>query len=341
MRRCLFFAVAAILLLSCQGGNKTLPDSGRGIYYWKTDFRITPSDSAFLADHRIDRIYLRYFDVVLSNKAITGYSGAIPNASVTFSSPVPEGLEIVPVVFFTLEALHDMTVSGSIPAIARKVWERVDAMSRANGVPAIRQIQIDCDYTEMSREGYFALCEALADILHAHGVRLSSTLRLHQLRDKVPPVDAVALMLYNTGNFRRPDVENSILDPDIVKTYLKRRYNLPVSIALPVYGWGIWLRDGKYKSILHRSDYSDTLLYAPLDGNRFTVKADHILEGHALQQGDVIRRELSLYETVAQVHDYAVDRLHPSQVILYHLDSLCLSRYSSQEIETLYCYEQD
>ena len=339
MRRVLFILAALVLLVSCRGGVKDAGEASRGVYYWKTDFVITPADSAFLAAHRVERIYLRYFDVVLSNTAITGYKGAVPNATVTFSSKVPEGIEIVPVVFFTLEALKDMTCSGSIPEISRKLWERIDAMSRANGVPPVGEIQIDCDYTSETREGYFALCTVLRDLLHEKGLRLSSTLRLHQLRDAVPPVDAVTVILYNTGNFRRADIDNSILDPDIVRAYLKGRYSLPASIALPTYAWGIWLRDGHYKSILHWNDYSDTLLYAPAGGNRYTVREGHLLEGHELLPGDVIRREGSPYPLVKEVHDYALDMLHTREVVLYHLDSACLSGYSNEEIETLYAYE--
>ena len=341
MRKSLLLLAAALLLLSCQGGRQRAERQHRGIYYWKTDFSISPSDSAFLADHRIDRIYLRFFDVILANKAITGYTGAIPNASVTFSSRVPEGVEIVPVVFITLEALKDMTYGGKAAEVAAKIDTRLDAMVRANGVGPVREVQVDCDYTERTQEGFFAFCRALGALLEKRGVTLSSTLRLHQLRGEAPPVSSVSLMLYNTGNFRDPDAGNSILEPEIVRNYLRGRYKLPATVALPVYGWGVWMRDGKYRSLLHKSDYSDTTLYRAGDDGRYEVLRDHIVEGHDLLAGDQVRLELSPYETVSEVHDYALDKLGGGDVILYHLDSLCLSRYTFEQIETLYSYAND
>ena len=336
MRKALLPVMCALLLLSCGRGGSGKGETFRGIYYWKTDFTITPADSAFLAEHRIDRIYLRFFDVVLSNKAITGYEGAIPNATVTFSSPQPNGIEIVPVVFITLEALKDMTFSGKTDAVAEKIVTRIDAMCRARGIGPVREVQVDCDYTERTEKGYFALCQALRKQLAGKGIGLSSTLRLYQLRDNPPPVDAVTLMLYNTDNFRRPDVENSILNPETVKAYLKGGYRLPASVALPVYAWGIWSRDGQFRSILHKSDYSDSLLYRQGDGNRFVVQKDHIVEGHEILAGDVIRLETSPYDVVSGVREYALGHIDTRSIVLYHLDSLCLSAYSSEQIETLY-----
>ena len=342
MRKVLLFAVVSLLLLSCgRKGRSGEGEAFRGIYYWKTDFVITPSDSAFLSAHRIDRIYLRFFDVILSNKAITGYTGPVPNATVTFSSPKPESIEIVPVVFITLEALKDMTVSGRTGESAGKIFSRIDAMCRSHGLGPLREIQIDCDYTERTKDGYFALCKALRAFLEPKGISLTSTLRLHQLRDAAPPVDAVSLMLYNTDNFRRADVDNSILNPQTVKTYLKGDYPLPASVALPLYSWGIWMRDGSFRAILHKSEYSDTLLYKAGEDNRYTVIRDHIVEGHDLREGDVIRMESSPIEVVTEVQEYARRYLGSRSVILYHLDSLSLSRYSFDQIEKLYSHASD
>lgn len=336
MRKNFLLVLGLLLLFSCGRGGREGEETFRGIYYWKTDFRITPSDSAFLAAHRIDRIYLRFFDVVLANKAITGYEGAIPNATAVFSSPQPEGIEIVPVVFVTLEALKDMTFSGKTDAVAEKLVTRIDAMCRANGIGPVREVQLDCDYTERTEKGYFALCHSLREKLAGKNIALSSTLRLHQLRDAAPPVDAVTLMLYNTDNFRRPDVGNSILNPETVKAYLKGDYRLPASVALPVYSWGIWMRDGQFRSILHKSEFGDTLLYRPEAGNRYVVRKDHIVEGHDILTGDVIRLETSPYDVVSLVREYALSHLKTRSIVLYHLDSLCLSAYSSEQIESLY-----
>ena len=269
MRKVLLFAVVSLLLLSCgRKGRSGEGEAFRGIYYWKTDFVITPSDSAFLSAHRIDRIYLRFFDVILSNKAITGYTGPVPNATVTFSSPKPESIEIVPVVFITLEALKDMTVSGRTGESAGKIFSRIDAMCRSHGLGPLREIQIDCDWTITTRRSYFDFLSTLRNLAHDQRLQLSTTIRFHQLTQPVPPADRGVLMVYNTGDVTRLDCEKPILNLDDVKPYVHHLddYHLPLSAAYPLFTWRVLFRGGKEEAIrkkLLEDDNIDAVIGLP------------------------------------------------------------------------------
>ena len=51
----------------------------RSIYYWSTTFQLDSTKRTFLKEHQINRIYLRYFDVVVDDNG-----EPMPNATVRF-----------------------------------------------------------------------------------------------------------------------------------------------------------------------------------------------------------------------------------------------------------------
>ena len=87
-----------------------------------------------------------------------------------------------------------------------------------------------------------------------------------------PPVDYGALMVYNTGDPRKSQERNPILDYRDVAPYLKRldSYPLPLATAYPVFRW---LRTVEAEEILkvkqamekERSDLSRLIITYHLD----------------------------------------------------------------------------
>jgi len=65
---------------------------------------------------------------------------------------------------------------------------------------------------------------------------------------------------------------------------------------------------------------------------------NHLLESHELQKGDIIRLENSRYEEIMKVKKLAENKLKQDDysVILYHLDSKNLSKYTTNEIKDIY-----
>lgn len=83
-------------------------------------------------------------------------------------------------------------------------------------------------------------------------MRVSVTVRLHQLRDEAPNADYGVLMVYNTGDVRNPDGHNPILSKEAVEPYLKnlKDYSLPLCAAYPNFNWPVIYspaEDGKLK----------------------------------------------------------------------------------------------
>ena len=313
--------------------------TGNAVYYWKTRFELKPSETAFLQENDIKRIYLRYFDVDYERNPVTHEEWIVPIGTVSFISEQPDSMEIVPTVFITVSALVHIRDNKLVSDSATKIVQRVLNMSSYNEIGPIREVQLDCDWTESTQDTYFALCLEVKELLKKVNAILSSTIRLHQLRLPAPPVDRGVLMLYNTGAMRDPAEMNSILNIDDVKLYLKgepKKYALPLDFAYPTYSWGLWFRDHEFKGTLHQNDYSDLSQYAANGDSTYTVCKEHIIEGHHLVPGDIIRLETSEINAIKETSSL-VNATFPGnhRSIIYHLDGDNLKHFTQDEIEVI------
>ncbi len=306
---------------------------GNAIYYWKTTFQLSDTDRRFLQTHNIKKIYLRFFDVDFGRDQ-DGSLKSIPIATTRFLDTVPAGIEVVPTVYITTKAI------ASDPKFTHLLLNRIKAMAKRNKIRDIREIQLDCDWTKNTQDAFFDFCSMLDSYLPADSIKLSSTIRLHQLKQDVPPVDKGVLMLYNTGSIHNPNTKNSILSYNDVEPYLRTdiHYGIPLDFAFPVYSWGILIRRNRTQYILRTTDYDDTSLYEKLEENRYKVIKEHFLENHHLQEGDVIRLETSPMEEIRKVKRLVRSKIKQTnyQNIIYHLDSLQLSQFTTQEISAIY-----
>lgn len=245
MRTCverLLTALSVLLLMACNGEHEKV----HSVYYWSTTFRIDSAQQQFISGQDISRIYLRYFDVVVNEMG-----EAMPNATVRFQSAQPKGVEIVPTVYIMNDCM-----AKSVANLDSLILQRVMQMSETNDIGGVREIQIDCDWTRRTQDTYFAFLERLAKRARDKGIAISATIRLHQLSQRVPPVDRGVLMMYNTGDVRKYDGTNPILDMKDVAPYLRHlaAYDLPLATAYPVFAWRVLFRNKQYVGIMHSDD---------------------------------------------------------------------------------------
>ena len=286
--------VLACLLTSCT--KELLPlDEQNAVYYWRTELRLNDAERQFLSNHHIRKVYCRYFDVVMDEVQATPR----PNATLAFNDTLPAGVEMVPTVYITEDCMHERHDS-----LAALIVRRILQMNETNGIRGVREIQIDCDYTSRSRPVFYDFLKAVKAELASHPsphtshpLSLSATIRLHQLQMEAPPVDYGVLMLYNTGDPRRYDERNPILDERDVQPYAQylADYPLPLATAYPVYRWQ---RQVEGVRIEH------------------TVDKDVILNVKSLVERK--RPELS------------------RAIITYHLDEENINRYDKQTYEAIY-----
>ena len=221
-----------LLMISC--GKQRYQDESleqsNGVYYWRTDLHLDSTERAFLKQHHINKVYCRYFDVVMSDDG----TEPKPNATIAFTDTLPAGIELIPTVYITEDCMHKPHKD-----LAEKLVNRIQQMNETNHIGNVHEIQIDCDYTSKSRATYYQFLEAIKSQLSTIHYQLSTTIRLHQLSMPVPPVDYGVLMVYNTGDPRKWQERNPILDYRDVYPYLNKlaQYQLPLAAAYPVYQW--------------------------------------------------------------------------------------------------------
>ena len=284
-RLLLMVTLLLLVMTSCdrQSARKPL-EQGNAVYYWRTDLRLDSTERAFLSQYHINKVYCRYFDVVM------GDSGEPkPNATISFSDTLPDNIEMIPTVYITEDCMH-----ADHKGLAEKIVTRIRQMNETNDIPNVREIQIDCDYTSKSRKRYYQFLEEVGRLWKS---RLSTTIRLHQLSMPAPPVDYGALMVYNTGDPRKSEERNPILDYRDVGPYLKHldSYPLPLATAYPVFRWLRMVYGVRYE---------------------YTVEAEEILKvKHAMEKE---RSDLS------------------GSIITYHLDKDNIDRYKPETYEEIY-----
>lgn len=308
---------------------KKSPDNQQNaVYYWRTTFKLNEVEKQFLQENNIQKMYVRFFDVE-PNRYRKFRDDCAPVATIDFYDTVPKFIEIVPVVFIKPEAITEYQT------FTDNLAHRLYAMCQYHNI-AINEVQFDCDWTGSTREAFFQFLKEIRKSLNDYfqkEIKLSSTIRLHQLAQTPPDVDYGVLMCYNAGDFKDYKTENSILDIQDVKPYLKylKSYDLPLTLGLPIYEWNVAFDGNKEFYCLncfYYDDLQDTTNFKPLGGNYYECLSYRYLS--------YVRHEEVSAETILQVKDLIKKRYGKMPVVLYHLDSKQLSKYSKDEIEAFF-----
>ena len=335
LRSAVFLCIITTFLSSC-GGEKLKPFVS--FYYWKPNYRLDSTELKVLQANKLQQLYVRYFDIVYDEAT----QSAMPVAPVTFEKKDIVN-PIVPVVFVKNKVFEQL---DSV-AIYKLVDNSVNLLNKINKSVSIkcRALQIDCDWTTATAPKYFYFLQQLREKLDAHEdggtfsslAMLSATIRLHQIKypEKagMPPVDKGVLMFYNMGEINTSDV-NSIYDQKTSQQYLTKlsAYKLRLDIALPIFAWGIHIRDGQIVELLNKMDgryFQNKQEFTAIAANRYKAVSAFFKNGFYFQVGDEVKveqiDEQSFAPMVADLKKHYPN--HFQQVIFYDLDSVNISRY--------------
>lgn len=337
--RCMFLSI--VVFWSCAGC--TAP-SRRAFYYWKAESLPTAGETAFLDRLRIERLYLRLFDLDAAGE---------PRSSVPWKKESTGALtgdgrrEIVPVVYVVSDALKRLG-DDALRTLGERTAAETIARCRAAGItPA--EVQMDYDWTAGTRESYFLFLDGVRGGLSSGGGKttLSATVRLHQVRDRegagVPPVDRGLLMAYNLSAPADPAVRNSILDMKVLEAYLPglAQYPLSLDVALPCFSWIVHFEGQRVLGLIPYAPAAADLAA----GERFRRDGDHWLEakvrtyvaGRSVEPGDRLRVERVDPALVADAAKALSTRLRRGSrcVAFFSLDMEGLEAFSGGSDEAL------
>ena len=132
------------------------------------------------------------------------------------------------------------------------------------------------------------------------------------------------------------DTINSIYDRNIANNYIGsiKNYPLSINIALPIFSWGIQIRDGKVIELINKLDINKLYdkSYFKVDGkNRFQVIQDNYTFGTFYKSGDIIKFEIiTPYELIEMSSDlYENAKEIPEEIIFYDLDEFNIKKYEN------------
>lgn len=303
MKKAMVSLVVLLALLASCGGRH---ERARAVYYWQTTLRLDTTERDFLERHNIKKVYCRYFDVVIGDNGQPH-----PNATLAFDDSFPKEVEAVPVVYILNDCMRQRNDS-----LAEMIFHRVAQMNEANGVANVGELQIDCDWSQGTRRTFFNFMATMLGLCHDHGMRLSATIRLHQLSQEPPPADYGVLMFYNTGDVSKLSVSKPILDIKDVAPYLKylRTYKLPLSAAYPLFTWRVLFRGGRYVGIMHGDDDLPVL-----PGDSVAVRQPSI--------NDILNAKAAVEKARGDTND---------EIILFDLNDNNIKRFRHEDFELIY-----
>lgn len=320
----LLYLFLLLLLWSC---NKNI-DHDYGFYYWRSTFGLNQEESKLLKQSKVENLYTRFFDIQKSGNNYEAV-GILKRKDTSKINKI-----IVPVVFITNETWYKIS-KQDVTLLAQKTFDQVNEISKKMNFDLANEIQIDSDWTKGTKDDYFLY---LKEIQRISKREITSTLRLHQVRDKktmgIPPVKKLYLMCYSTSSPLEKSDKNSILDLKLLKSYLSNieDYPLKLDIALPIYSWAIVTNHlGKHKLInaIKTSDLENPN-FEKLGKNNYKVLKDDFYFGMYLNKGfDIKVEEISESDIEESINFIDSKLKYPYQIIYYHLDSQLTQHYKN------------
>jgi len=320
--------------------SSSAPAPKASFYHWKTTVAVDSLAQRFLDTLGVVRVYTKYFDLDWDETN----SQVIPLAAVQFQH-LPEGdIELIPTIFITNRSMQQLS-ADQVDKLAQKTIAKIRERHPVQAAP-IQEIQLDCDWTESTRERYFDFIRAVQKEVGSR-IKLSATIRLHQIsgfrQTGVPPVASGSLMFYNVGQVNDWKENNSILNFNAARPYLTDaidQYPIPLRLALPLYSWGCVFRESDLLYLingLRSDDLSDTLRFKSLGQDRYEVQKSTYLNSYYLYRGDRIRIETIYPDSLRRVTHRLADWLphEVEELTFYHLDSDILRHWTYDDLEEL------
>lgn len=320
-----------MLLLSCYKKREVEPT----FYYWKTVYKQHQNENIYLRALGSKKLYVRVMDVDVNELQQT-----IPIAPIEFKDSISAGIKIVPVVFIVNDAIKNQT-HQQLEKLAHNILAFVKVKVLESGKYDYDELQIDCDWTQTTRENYFFLLQKIKDF--NKGRSISVTLRLHQLKNQqksgIPPAHKVLLMCYNMGNLRQFGTQNSILDISELRKYVNEnlsKYPMEVDIALPLFSWAVVFEGAKYVGIAKRLTFGDLKnksFFSQMDNGLYEAVVN--LPDFGIKQHHIVRYEESKLPELRALAKCLSSYLSakPINLVYYHLDQQILKNYKSNELE--------
>ncbi|MEO8534171.1 MAG: hypothetical protein ABI441_10485 [Flavobacterium sp.] len=350
----------------------------RSFCYWKTNLNFEKEDDSLIKTLNVKQMYVRFFDVDWNPYA----KEPLPVATIRDINLSESDPEITPSIFITNEVVLKSN-KKQLDSLASRIAKRIQeigvsineskASTRANKIVYpenyykktdykrlnydsvkslelaklkvdFKEILIDCDWTEKSKDNYFYLLKEIKK--NSSRSKIAATIRLWQYKyaDKAgtPPVDKGLLMCYNLTKPEDFKTKNSIGTSAELEQYITHAdYKLKLDIALPLYSWAVVFRGNQFKGIL--SDYdnlmSDTIKLKKTSADKYVLQDDILVGQTYLRNGDEIRIEKISDEELDKMISIIKSKIkvdNQTRVTFFSFDKKYINDYGTQKISDYY-----
>ena len=376
-------SIACLALLLFYSCNKKPEKISRSFCFWKTSLETSSAEDSLLNFLSVDHFYVRYFDVdwnPFQKEALpVGTISKWYSCDLTHRSFTPS-------VFITnsvmenasAEQLNDLAAKIKTRVVSidssyserysegvaypysdyldrnenlnkdslKTIRDSVTAYAANEFQKKIKDILIDCDWTEKTKAKYFAFLKKIKE--QFPDLNISATVRLWQYKDRtasgIPPVDRCLLMCYNLNNPAQYSIKNSICSLEELKKYIvDDSYPVPMDVALPVFNSGSIFRNGVFKGLvsnINLADYQkDTVNYKQLKENTFMFKTEQIIGNTLIRYGDELRIDQLTTAELSDISDFLSSNLklnENSRVTFFSWDTSYIKNYSIENIKKYY-----
>ncbi|MCC6369372.1 MAG: hypothetical protein IT236_00060, partial [Bacteroidia bacterium] len=210
---------------------------------------------------------------------------------------------------------------------------------------AYNEVQLDCDWTEKTKDNYFLFLTEIRKQIENKKVLLSATIRLHQVKYKevtgVPPVNRGMLMFYNMGDVGNPNEKNSIFNKEKANLYVNylNAYLLPLDVALPIFRWQAHFRDGRILNLFSKKNLNDLkeTHFKEVGTNKFVATRDKVAAGKYIREGDLLKVEEIKKEDLINAAKLLKQNLSNEnrRLVFYDLDDYNLKCYEKTIYQTI------
>jgi hypothetical protein len=337
MKKTIALLTVVLLLFGCKKDASTNVE--KAFYYWQN----SSMDGEKIDSLATQKIYYRIFEV--ENNEIEGNFPVNKNRPSRYELD-GENILLVPTIFIRNEVFKNSDLKSleqladNIAFLTEKFT--IDQYSEEKEFD-YDEIQIDCDWTESTKDNYFYLLKKLKEFSKK---KISCTLRLYPYaypeKMGVPPVDKAMLMCYNLVSPLSDPKKNSVLDVSELKKYLvnKKKYPIHIDVALPLFSWSLIYHNNQFKQLQDVDESALVDRAKKIDSMWYEMTEDFEYNNATyLKTGDKIKVEKVEYQTLLDAIDVIKKNVkldNAFTVSFFDFQYRTFKNYSNEEISALY-----
>jgi hypothetical protein len=349
MKRILYLLSAVLFFHAALSCKSDKPNIKRAFYFWKSNqYSLDEKELECINRQQVEKLYVKFFEVEPDT-----LFGAIPVAKTNLNiwsfqgdgDSAKQQTQIIPTVYLKNEVFSHLSTAG-LDSLAGNTLFLINKyygnQMRADRLGDYNEIQLDCDWTEKTKDNYFYLLRKIKELSKK---TISCTLRLYpyKYRDRmgIPPVDKAVLMCYNLISPLASEDANSILSVGELEKYLVKtpEYPLHLDIALPVFSWMQVYQNNRFAGLITPKPHELDSILHPVKPLWFEVTKDREFDRLFLRAGDKVKYEeitaKTLKETIALLKEH-VPATDGQTIILFHLDTNNIDQFDHETLNSFF-----